>query len=222
MNGMVYCLNASSGTYQWNFLTRDVIASSPAVVDSRVYVGSFDDRVYCLNASTGAHLWNFTTGGDVFASPAIANGRVYVGSNDNGVYGFGTRTFRYDVKHDGHQFLVKAVSNSFISMFTFDQSSMAIRFNVTGPTGIGAFCTVTFPTSLLGGPFVCQLDRSIVTPGIATNATHTTLTFTYTHSTRAIEVVGTTVIPEFPSILAATLLLLALGATLLRVNRKPC
>jgi hypothetical protein len=183
-------------------------------------VGSFDDHLYCLNASTGAHLWNATTGGDVFGSPAVIDGRVYVGSHDNGVYGFGVRTFRYDVKHESHQFLVKVVSNSFISAFAFNQSAMTIRLNVTGPTGIGAFCAVTIPTQLLGGPYLCLINGGTVTPTTTTNATHNTLTFTYTHSTHEIEILGTTVIPEFPFVLTTALLLLTVGGTRILAYRK--
>ena len=35
------------------------VASSPAVANGVVYVGSFDGNVYALNASTGALLWSY-------------------------------------------------------------------------------------------------------------------------------------------------------------------
>ena len=62
------------------------MCSSPAVVDGKVYVGSYDNKVYCLNAATGAFIWSYTTGDYVYSSPAVADGKVYVGSGDDKVY----------------------------------------------------------------------------------------------------------------------------------------
>jgi len=84
----------------WNSTTDNVVESSPAVADGRVYVGSDDSNVYCLDASTGAKLWNYTTGSPVYSSsPAIAGGKVYVGSLDHNVYcldaSTGTKLWNY-------------------------------------------------------------------------------------------------------------------------------
>jgi parallel beta-helix repeat protein len=70
----------------WTYKTGEKVWSSPAVVDGRVHVGSFDFNVYCLNTSTGAHIWSYTTGERVESSPAVAGGKVYVGSVDGKVY----------------------------------------------------------------------------------------------------------------------------------------
>jgi len=70
----------------WNYTTGNWVASSPAVADGKVYVGSWDCKVYCLDASTGAHIWSYTTGSCVYSSPAVADGKVYVGSCDCKVY----------------------------------------------------------------------------------------------------------------------------------------
>lgn len=74
----------------WSFRDPEVriadLASSPAVVGNRVYVGSaqasiFDSSgmVYCLDADTGKRIWQFETAKQVFSSPAVVDGRVYVG-----------------------------------------------------------------------------------------------------------------------------------------------
>ena len=36
----------------WNYTADDTIASSPAVVNGVVYIGTDDDNVYALNAAT--------------------------------------------------------------------------------------------------------------------------------------------------------------------------
>jgi len=68
------------------------VRSSPAVVDGRVYVGSYDGNVYCLNASTGAYIWSYATEGVMWPSPAVADGKVYVGSGDRKVYALNAST----------------------------------------------------------------------------------------------------------------------------------
>jgi len=71
----------------WSYTTGGQVLSSPAVVDGRVYVGSYDRKVYCLNASTGSLIWNYTTGNSLYNSiPAVVDGRVYIGSWDRNVY----------------------------------------------------------------------------------------------------------------------------------------
>ena len=70
----------------WSYNTTDKISSSPAIVDNKVYIGSYSDKIYCLDAITGSEIWNYTTGGDVYSSPAVANDIVYVGSTDGKVY----------------------------------------------------------------------------------------------------------------------------------------
>jgi outer membrane protein assembly factor BamB len=76
----------------WSFAAGGGIASSPAVVNGDVYVGSSDGNVYGVNAGTGAQLWSFATGGSVLSSPAVANGDVYVGSGDGNVYALNPAT----------------------------------------------------------------------------------------------------------------------------------
>jgi outer membrane protein assembly factor BamB/pimeloyl-ACP methyl ester carboxylesterase len=70
----------------WTYTVGGYIASSPAIANGKVYVGSYDYKFYCLDAATGAHIWNFTTGGIVGSSPTVADSRVYVGSDDDNIY----------------------------------------------------------------------------------------------------------------------------------------
>jgi outer membrane protein assembly factor BamB len=70
----------------WSYTTGDSVRSSPAVVDGRVYIGSWDYNMYCLDADTGDFIWSYTTGSIVTSSPAIADGKIYFGSADDYVY----------------------------------------------------------------------------------------------------------------------------------------
>jgi outer membrane protein assembly factor BamB len=92
-NGMMYALNAASGTQVWNYTCGGQVWSSPAVANGIVYVGSTNGNVYALNVATGALVWKYTTGRAVaFSSPAIASGVVYVGSEDDNVYALNIAT----------------------------------------------------------------------------------------------------------------------------------
>ena len=72
----------------WSAITGGAIASSPAVANGVVYVGSDDHNLYAFDAATGAPLRVLLTGGPVTSSPAVANGVVYVGSEDGYLYAF--------------------------------------------------------------------------------------------------------------------------------------
>lgn len=132
-----------------------------------------------------------------------------------------THTYEYTIEVNGYAFPVSIVSNSTISNFTFNQSLKEISFNVTGKSGTLGFCNITFPTQLLGGPYTVQINGLPVTAIETSNATHTSLYFTYTHSLHMVEIIGTTVIPEFSSIISTTLILAILTLTLLFIKRKP-
>ena len=69
-----------TGTSYWG------VASSPSVVDGRIYVGSDDSYVYCLNKTTGKLTWKFKTGYWVLSSPAVSSEYVYIGSGDGHLY----------------------------------------------------------------------------------------------------------------------------------------
>ena len=85
LDDKVYCLNAATGAFVWNYMTGGAVYSSPAVVSGLVYVGSMDGNVYCLNATSGALVWSYKTAkflstNGVSSSPAVVNRVVYVGS----------------------------------------------------------------------------------------------------------------------------------------------
>jgi len=78
----------------WNFTTGGSVASSPAVANGVVYVGSYDKKVYAFDAASGVAQWAqpFMTGGCVTSSPAVANGVVFIGSDDGKLYAINATT----------------------------------------------------------------------------------------------------------------------------------
>ena len=71
---------------KWKFTTGKSVSSSPAVSDSVVYFGSWDNHLYALDTKTGEEKWKFETGGKILSSPSVSGGIVYFGSYDNHLY----------------------------------------------------------------------------------------------------------------------------------------
>jgi len=114
------------------------------------------------------------------------------------------------------------ISNSTISGLNFDQTGKRITFSVTGPSNTVGYFNLTIPASLLNGSWQILLDGVDTTSkaDIGENATHTTIYLNYNHSAHSIEVIGTQVIPEYPSTTTLFLAMLPLTMPLVFFTRK--
>ncbi len=86
--------DAPSLSKLWSYQTGATIAASATVVNSVVYVGSWDGYEYALDAKSGALKWRtnlgMTTGNSncsphtlgVSSAATVVNGTVYVGGGD--------------------------------------------------------------------------------------------------------------------------------------------
>jgi len=109
------------------------------------------------------------------------------------------------------QYNVFVFSNSTISVFSFKPEDTMIQFNVIGETGTTGFCNVTIPKGLLRaeGTWTVLVDDNPIIPVVNEDASNTYLYFTYNHSTKTVEIIGTYAIPEFPSWIILPLFLTA-------------
>ena len=64
------------GGFRWRFQTRSAVRSTPAVTETRVFVGSGDSALYALDRASGKLVWKFVAGSPVHSSPAVAEGLV--------------------------------------------------------------------------------------------------------------------------------------------------
>jgi outer membrane protein assembly factor BamB len=81
----IICLNASTGTPVWTFMTGGSVGN-PIVANDCIYIDGGDNNVYALNASTGAQIWTFPTAGYLY-SPVLADNNIYFcASNGNNGY----------------------------------------------------------------------------------------------------------------------------------------
>jgi parallel beta-helix repeat protein len=113
-------------------------------------------------------------------------------------------------------------SNSTVSDFSFKPENTMIQFNVDGENGTIGFCNVTIPKDLLNTEdnWTILVDGDSVTPTVNEDASNTYLYFTYNHSTKTIEIIGTTAIPEFPSWTPLLIALVAVVAVAVIYRRK--
>ncbi|MCJ7631994.1 DUF1349 domain-containing protein [Candidatus Bathyarchaeota archaeon] len=126
----------------------------------------------------------------------------------------------YSIQAGGSTFPCAILSNSQVSSFTFSQASKKIGFSVTGDAGIAGVCNVTFPTQLLGEPYVVLIDGSPRPATVTYDATHTSVHFAYSHSVHQVEIIGASVVPEFPTIVANMLVLTAMALMLFATRRN--
>jgi hypothetical protein len=99
------------------------------------------------------------------------------------------------------QYDVFVVSNSTVSDFSFNSDGARVRFKIEGEPGTMGFCNVTIPKNLLyaENTWTVLVDGISVTPTVNEEENYTNLHFTYNHSTKTVEIIGTDAIPEFPS-----------------------
>ena len=115
---------------------------------------------------------------------------------------------------------VDVVSNSSVSDFIFNPEG-TINFIVEGEVGTTGFCRVTIPKDLLDteDEWVILVDGSPVTAKVNEHRTKTDLYFTYSHSTKTVEIIGTDAIPEFPSWIILPLLIIITFAAIIYKKR---
>ncbi len=126
--GFVEDFAPSEGNPIWGFEAGDVISSSPAVSDGKVYFASHDGNLYALDAETGERVWSSSIGdwggfefpstgmGDrLLSSPAIKDEKVYVGSWNGKVYAFsaedGAKIWSYQTGKVGKNGIVFSLSS---------------------------------------------------------------------------------------------------------------
>lgn len=121
----------------------------------------------------------------------------------------------FNVTVDETDYVITTFSNSTVSNVEFNQTLKQLSFSVEGPTGTTGFCNITVPAELMSGDFSLYLDDVALVEGVdyieSYNGTHYLFSITYVHSSHTIELVSTTVVPDFavwmllPFFMAATL-----------------
>jgi eukaryotic-like serine/threonine-protein kinase len=77
--------NQLSGVHpRWTFKVEDEIRSSPIMLGTTVFIGSYDTNIWALNVETGGLTWKQATEGGIATTPAIDtdNKQILFGSED--------------------------------------------------------------------------------------------------------------------------------------------
>jgi outer membrane protein assembly factor BamB len=98
--GVIHALDAYSGDTIWEKMIWTgknpgetyEMASSPAVMNCKVYVSSYNGTVFALNYKTGEVVWSKPINAHVFSHPVVTNGVVYLGSKDHSIYALDANT----------------------------------------------------------------------------------------------------------------------------------
>jgi len=83
------CLNLSDGNLIWQFPavdTLDLIETTPAIKDNRIYFGASNGKFYCVDAKLGGMQWQYQAQGAIASSAAIGYDHVYFGTEANRFY----------------------------------------------------------------------------------------------------------------------------------------
>jgi len=101
-DGVLHCINATTGNELWNFTANGKIDSSPAIANGVVYFATNtpNGTMYALNAFDGNLVWNYSLNPpsgsyyNIMSSPFLADGKLFIGADDGYVYCFSSLIWR--------------------------------------------------------------------------------------------------------------------------------
>jgi parallel beta-helix repeat protein len=127
---------------------------------------------------------------------------------------------------DNTAYLLTLLSNSTVSTIRFAQTDKKIVFNVKGPSNTTGYFNASIPKALLSGsPWKIILNGTDVTSQaiVGTNQTHASIYLGYAHSSHDVQLIGTSVVPEYPTPgILVLMMLLTLLSTINCRTKKRC
>jgi outer membrane protein assembly factor BamB len=82
----VQAVSLNTGKEIWKYRTRNIVWSSPLIVNDQVYIGSHESQLFCFDLHTGKRLNSFQTGGTIFTAPVLRDSLLYFGCDDGYLY----------------------------------------------------------------------------------------------------------------------------------------
>jgi hypothetical protein len=201
--------------------SRDIYnyPSSCAIADGKVFVGTTGGDFYALNKTNGLYIWSYNFYyGNNYQTPSVADGKVFVPTWGSGLTCFGDPfppvTYYYTINAGGVDWSLSLMINA-TPTSTLNSSRLIsqkkLSYTLEGITGTTGMSNISIPIGMLSGPFnSITVDGGLPTYNITTtNATYSSVYLTYGHSAHLIEIVGSTVVPEFPTLAPLAVLMLA-------------
>jgi outer membrane protein assembly factor BamB len=229
-NGFIGNFSENDPIKKWS-ATVGTYPGTPAVADGKMFFSTNDHNLYALDTEDGHMVWIKNFGVSSPYEPVIADGRLFV-SDYYKVYCVGNYypplTYYYTVNPLGHSYVIKLVIANGTPSQTIDVTRLinpphAINYTVIGIEGTIGMCNITIPNEMMDGEYTVRINGGLPLELVIThiNDTHTSLYFTYYQSINAIEITGTTVVPEFPSTIMLPLLLALSLIAVTLAKKKP-
>ncbi|MCL4392702.1 PQQ-binding-like beta-propeller repeat protein [Patescibacteria group bacterium] len=67
----------------FSFNTKNMIVSTPSIVNGIAYFGANNNYVYAISSNTGKLIWKYKTVNQVMTQPIVVKGMVFVGAGNN-------------------------------------------------------------------------------------------------------------------------------------------
>jgi len=196
------------------------------------------DNVWDDGYPSGGNYWSNYNGTDLFhgsnqnitGSDGVGDSPYVIDYSNNDSYPLmASITLFHAGTWNGTAHSVQTVSNSTISDFSFSTIHRMVSFNVTGSEGIIGFSRVGIPKRLLYSPnpmnWVARVNGTLVPFRVLEEieGDYTYIYFTYSHSILNVQIIGTEVISEFPSLMILPLFMMVtlLTAVIYRRKSKP-
>lgn len=80
-DGKFSCLDINNMKVLWAFQNETLkqpFIASPAISETKVFIGNRDKYLYCFNKKTGTLIWKINTGGAIDASPIIVDKKLLI------------------------------------------------------------------------------------------------------------------------------------------------
>jgi outer membrane protein assembly factor BamB len=91
----IQALSLNTGKELWKYRTKNVVWSSPLIVNNEVYIGSHEGQLFCFDLYTGKKLNNFQTSGVIFTAPVLRDSLLYFGCDDGYLYALKPAKYAY-------------------------------------------------------------------------------------------------------------------------------
>lgn len=91
----VQAVSLNTGKEIWRYKTKNIVWSSPLIVNNRVYIGSHESQLFCFDLYTGKKLNSFQTGGTIFSAPVVRDSLLYFGCDDGFLYALKPSRYSY-------------------------------------------------------------------------------------------------------------------------------
>lgn len=170
------------------------------------------DLVNAVSKNDGVWIWNYLTPSDTISTDFYfptgitqiwTNDRpVYIGNTGIGMHGDGAKleyaaekTNIQNIQWQNYTLPVEIDSLSDIGNYTFDQTSASYQFQISKSN---SFVTVIIPKVLLGAKYATHINGNhLLTTVFHENDTHAWIGLRPS-TNGTIQIIGSTVIPEFP------------------------